>query len=210
MNASVALWAGNESGAEAKAGQVYPGDDFCVDVSTETQLRFASTLRCGETLVLPRGDDVAASCGQDGCLDLGTITCCADTETCGNSVDDDCDQQVDEGCRCGSNDCSGTRATRSGGDYCCTDDGLCGMRDRINKIDKNRCFDLQTKSRPDTAQCSDEVLDLGSGKQAVLGCCRADQRCGLKIPPLECAARADAKYFVTSDTLAVSDKSCAY
>jgi hypothetical protein len=210
VNASVALWTGGASGTETKAGQVYPGHDFCVDISTESQIRFASTLRCGEPRPLPRGDDVAASCGQDGCLDLGTINCCADSETCGNSIDDDCDQRVDEGCRCGSNDCAAARATRSGGDYCCTDEGLCGMRDRINKVDKNRCFDLQTKSRPDSTQCGDEVLDLGSGKQAVPGCCRADQHCGLKLQPLECAARADAKYFVASDAPALADKTCAY
>lgn len=209
-NASITLWTSAAGSEEARAGQVYPGQHFCVDIGEESRLRFDSTLDCGEARELPSSAE-AISCGQAGCAELGTIQCCADQETCGNVADDDCDQRVDEGCRCGSNDCSAERpATRGNADICCTETGLCGIRDRANKLDANHCFDAQTEARLDAKQCRDEVLDLGSGKQSVQGCCRADQRCGLRISPLSCVSREDAKYFTTASSPALSALACTY
>jgi len=207
--ASVTLWTSAVAGAEANAGRLYPGGEFCLEVSDVTRLRFASTLDCGEPRTFSAGAS-GASCAGGECVDLGTIQCCADAESCADGVDDDCDQRVDEGCQCGSNDCSAARAARLGADYCCTDTALCGTRDRANKLDKSHCFDSQTKARPDAAECGNEVVDLGSGKQALSGCCRADQRCGLKISPFECVAREESKYFVVGTAAPPAAKSCTY
>jgi hypothetical protein len=206
---AVALWAGSAAGPEQSAGEAMPGQAFCVDIGAETQLRFGGALRCGEPRPLPAAQ-AAASCGQNSCLELGTIQCCADVEYCGNAVDDDCDQKVDEGCQCGSADCTAPRAAHGNADFCCTDNQRCGLRDRENALDKNHCFDIQTKARDDSNQCPDEVLDLGKGKQGVAGCCRADQRCGLQLPPADCLPREDAKYFVLAGTPALAAKSCRF
>jgi hypothetical protein len=205
----VAFWAGGAGGQEQSAGQAMPGQAFCLDIGAETQLRFAGALSCGEPRALPVAQ-AAASCGQSACLELGTIQCCADVEYCGNALDDDCDQRVDEGCLCGGADCTGPRAAHGNADFCCTDNKLCGLRDRENAIDKDHCFDIQTKARDDSEECPDEVLDLGKGKQGVAGCCRADQRCGLELPPADCLPREDAKYFVLAGTPALAAKSCRY
>jgi hypothetical protein len=205
---AVAFWAGSSDGQEQSAGQAMPGQAFCLDIGAETQLRFAGALRCGEPRALPVAQ-AAASCGQSACLELGTIQCCADVEYCGNALDDDCDQRIDEGCLCGGADCTGPRAAHGNADYCCTDAKLCGLRDRFNAVDKDHCFDIQTKAR-DSDECPDEVLDLGKGKQGVTGCCRADQRCGLELPPADCLPREDAHYFVLAGTPALAAKSCRY
>jgi hypothetical protein len=203
----IAVWAGQASGPEASAGQALPGQAFCVEIGAETQLRFAGGLRCGEPRAVPIAT-AASSCGQSGCLDLGTIQCCADVEYCGNAVDDDCDQRVDEGCTCGNADCTGPRAAHGNADFCCTDTQLCGLRDRSNAVDTSHCFDIQTKFHA-SSMCPDEVLDLGQGKQGVKGCCRADRRCGLELPPADCLPREDAKYFVIAGTPALAATSCS-
>jgi hypothetical protein len=203
----IAVWASRASGPEASAGQALPGQTFCVEIAAETQLRFAGSLRCGEPRALPVAT-AAASCGQSGCLDLGTIQCCADVEYCGNAVDDDCDERVDEGCTCGNADCTGPRASHGNADFCCTDAQLCGLRDRSNAVDKSHCFDIQTKFHA-SSMCPDEVLDLGQGKQGITGCCRADRRCGLTLAPADCLPREDARYFVIAGTPALAAMSCS-
>jgi hypothetical protein len=207
--APVELWLSGDKRPESRAATLKPGEAFCLDLIGEDRLRLASNLRCAQPPPLTAAGD-SRGCGLPGCLDLGTIQCCAEIESCGDGYDDDCDQRVDEGCQCGDADCAGARAAHSGGDFCCTDGGSCGLRDRDNPRDAAHCYDVQLGARNDAEQCGDEILDLGKGKQAVPGCCRPDQRCGLRIPPTDCVAREDSGLLLADGAPTLAAKSCRF
>ncbi len=165
------------------------GESFCIDALAPAQIMFtANDLDCGAPVSIAT-QDAAGTCGEDSCVDLGTITCCSTRDSCDNGLDDDCDGKVDEGCDCANTACAKPRAkTPPSGSSCCTSDHLCGQR----APGRSTCFEDEAVSKT-TSACPSEMITSTLRTAMLAGCCRMDGRCGVLDVDFACVAREDAK-----------------
>lgn len=170
------------------------GEPFCIDVTDETSLKVTGPrLNCGaaRTLATPKA---AASCAENNCVDIGEIGCCSENDTCGDGVDDDCDSKIDEGCVCGSTDCTSAH-TKSVllTNHCCVSGGFCGFRyPTVGPVD--HCFAFSAASSY-SSNCPSATGITVAGKSMNLNsCCVTDiDQCGLNLDG-NCLPRSEFQY----------------
>lgn len=160
------------------------GREFCLEVPAGAQLSIAAGgIQCGAPSMVVASQ--GAACAADGCLDLGTIPCCGPIEGCAPpGTDDDCDGVVDEGCTCGSQECTTTVAG------CCAAD-VCGEHSAIT----DECIALSGELFLPSTSCPSAQVPVGNGDTtSVSGCCLMSGVCGLMwesrfvcIPPADVA-----------------------
>jgi hypothetical protein len=163
------------SGSEGALDTLKAGDPFCFDLTAPTSLTFFGQLDCDPIDV--SAAPIANTCGEDSCLDVGTVKCCGSSDQCGNQLDDDCDDTVDEGCSCGGTTCTEALEPSASLDgFCCTQDDKCGAR----LPEGTQCFEVGAPGYyiPPPLDCPSETLSTTTGSVSLAGCCRDDSRCG--------------------------------
>ncbi len=163
------VWHRNE---ESSFSEPRPNGEFCVEARSGEMLEFNGFTSAGQCLVMHAAGAANATCGADGCTDLGVIECCLEREQCAATPsDDDCDGIVDEGCNCGGA-CAATTL-----ENCCTPLGGCGARSPYTEA----CVGNNPLAT-DTSACPSATVPFGNGDTVeVLGCCSVvTSQCGLR------------------------------
>ena len=171
----------SSSDAPVAETSVHAGDDFCLNVTNQTELVVENAnLSCGKPQTLTAATR-AAACGDEACQDLGTIQCCKTAETCNDGIDDDCDGMVDETCSCGGHDCKPFYDKRSWyPEHCCTTANTCGFH-YTGGTDRQYCFDLEAGYTVPDLECASQTVTINDTATSPVGCCRSEGRCGVEL-----------------------------